>query len=93
MEVSCQITREMEDVGISPDMIRSHHQYITNWIKDVVGTSKLNESAQSTTTDHSLPREYQAATKIILFLMQSRTETVKLKNLDSQLPRLELSKL
>lgn len=39
------IGRELEDVGITPIMIRDHRQYIIRWIRHALKIGKLNEGA------------------------------------------------
>lgn len=46
-----QIGRELEDVGITPDMIREHRHYIASWISNALRTGQFNDSAEH----HRLP--------------------------------------
>ena len=42
-----QIARELDDVGITSDLIREHREYITQWIKLALETGELNEGSPS----------------------------------------------
>lgn len=42
-----QISRELDDVGITSDLIREHRAYITDWIKMALETGELREALPS----------------------------------------------
>ena len=57
-----QIGRELEDVGITPDMINEHRPYITAWIMEALSSGNLDEdpmlaSPDLDTSSSELPRQ------------------------------------
>ena len=57
-----QIGKELEDVGITPDMVNEHRLYITAWIKEALGNGNLDEnsvlvSPDPDTLSSELPRQ------------------------------------
>lgn len=42
-----QIARELDDVGITSDLVREHRTYITDWIKMALETGELAEASPS----------------------------------------------
>ena len=40
-----QIARELDDVGITSDLIREHREYITDWIRMALETGELKEAS------------------------------------------------
>lgn len=66
------IGRELEDVGITPGMIRDHRQYIIRWVKNALKLGKLNEGADLPSAHpHSLSPMMYEQEKFISITEQS----------------------
>lgn len=52
-EVWYQIGRELEDVGISPEAIREHRDYITDWIKNELINGRFREADTASNSGRS----------------------------------------
>ena len=46
-----QIARELDDVGITSDLVREHRAYITDWIRMALETGELKEASPSADCD------------------------------------------
>ena len=65
-DVWYQIGRELEDVGITPDMVNEHRLYITAWIKEALGNGNLDENSVLVSPDRdtlSSELPHQASSK------------------------------
>ena len=47
-----QIARELDDIGITSDLIREHRVYITDWIRMALETGELQEASPPTDSIH-----------------------------------------
>ena len=59
-DIWCQIARELDDVGITSDMIREHRAYITDWIKMALETGELREASPPADSVHETETDIEA---------------------------------
>ncbi len=55
-----QIARELDDVGITSDMIREHCAYITDWIKMALETGQLKEASPPADSVRETESDFEA---------------------------------